>query len=144
MENILENRVNKAKELFTQGYNCAQSVFIAFADMYNISEEMAMKMTLSLGSGMGGLKQTCGAATAIFLLAGLETEDKSLTNRENMRNTYKLVRSLAAELVKVNGSIVCGQLLETNSTRKRTCNDTVEETARVWGEYLVQVGKLKK
>ena len=35
----IEKRVERAKELFKQGFNCSQSVFAACADLYGIEEE---------------------------------------------------------------------------------------------------------
>ena len=34
----LEERIGKAVELFKSGFNCAQSVVTAFADMYGFTE----------------------------------------------------------------------------------------------------------
>ena len=33
----MEDRIQKAVELFKSGYNCSQSVVAAFADMYGLS-----------------------------------------------------------------------------------------------------------
>ena len=41
----------KAMELFKNGYNCSQSVFLAFADKYELSEEAALKISSSFGGG---------------------------------------------------------------------------------------------
>ena len=36
----MEDRVQKAVELFKSGYNCSQSVVAAFADMYGFTQEV--------------------------------------------------------------------------------------------------------
>ena len=37
MEKVdVEARARKARELFMSGYNCSQSVFLAYADLYGI------------------------------------------------------------------------------------------------------------
>ena len=130
------DRVNTAKSLFESGYNCAQAVFLAFADLYNVPQNIAKNITMSLGRGMGGLKQTCGAVTALFLLAGLENADENLSNRENVSSTYALIKKLSEKLVEQNGDIMCGKLLELNKVKRRTCSNIVEETARIWNDYL--------
>ena len=38
----MEDRVQKAVELFKSGYNCSQSVVAAFADMYGFTQEQAL------------------------------------------------------------------------------------------------------
>ena len=49
----LEDRINRASELFKSGYNCSQSVVAAFADMYGFTEEQALRMAASFGGGIG-------------------------------------------------------------------------------------------
>ena len=70
---MYEERVDKAVELFKEGYNCAQSVVAAFADLYGFTQEQAFRMAASFGGGIGRMRETCGAACGLFLLAGLET-----------------------------------------------------------------------
>ena len=38
----MEDRIQKAVELFKSGYNCSQSVVAAFADMYGFTQEQAL------------------------------------------------------------------------------------------------------
>ena len=68
----IEQRVEKAKELFHQGFNCSQSVMAACADIYGMDEQTALRVAASFGGGIGRMRQTCGAACGMFLLAGLE------------------------------------------------------------------------
>jgi hypothetical protein len=43
----LEPRATKAKELFLEGYNCAQSMLGAYCDEAGIDFEQAIKLTVS-------------------------------------------------------------------------------------------------
>ena len=65
----MEERIEKAVALFKEGYNCSQSVVAAFADMYGFTNEQALKMSASFGGGIGRMRQTCGAACGLFMLA---------------------------------------------------------------------------
>ncbi len=147
----MEERVNLAVSLFKEGYNCSQSVVAAFADLYGFTREQALKMSASFGGGIGRMRQTCGAACGLFMLAGLETGCVDGKNREGKEANYLLVQALAEEFRKRNGSIVCAELLgldkkaptpatpEARTTeyyKKRPCVKMVEEAARIWGEYL--------
>jgi len=40
-------RKEKAVQLFKEGYNCAQSVFGAYADLYEIPADMAFRISAS-------------------------------------------------------------------------------------------------
>ena len=61
------DHVKKARELFRQGYNCSQSVVGAFHEEMGLPLETALRLSSSFGGGMGGLRDTCGAVTGMFL-----------------------------------------------------------------------------
>ena len=67
-----EERIQKAVALFKEGYNCSQSVVGAYADMYGFTFEQALHMAASFGGGIGRMREICGAACGMFLLAGLD------------------------------------------------------------------------
>ncbi|GAE82006.1 C-GCAxxG-C-C family protein [Bacteroides reticulotermitis] len=151
MENNKEERIQRAGELFKSGYNCSQSVVAAFADKYGFTQEQAFRISASFGGGIGRMRETCGAACGMFLLAGLETGATEAADREGKAANYALVQELAAEFKKRNGSLNCGELLglkkETSISSlpeertqqyyaKRPCSKMVEEAARIWMEYL--------
>lgn len=142
-----EERISRATELFKSGYNCSQSVVAAFADMYGFTEEQALRMAASFGGGIGRMRETCGAACGMFLLAGLEKGAIDGADREGKAANYALVQELAAEFKKRNGSLNCGELLglkkkapvssepEARTEQyyaKRPCSKMVEEAARIW------------
>ena len=47
----MEDRIQKAVELFKSGYNCSQSVVAAFADMYGFTQEQVCQPLLAEESG---------------------------------------------------------------------------------------------
>ena len=63
----------KAMAYFREGYNCSQSVFLAYAEDYGITPEMACRIAASFGAGMGRMREICGAFSGMLLVAGLET-----------------------------------------------------------------------
>ena len=107
----MEERIEKAVALFKEGYNCSQSVVAAFADMYGFTQEQALKMAASFGGGIGRMRQTCGAACGLFLVAGLETGCTEGRNAEGKEANYKVVQQLAEEFRKRNGSLICAELM---------------------------------
>lgn len=152
----MEERIAKAVSLFKSGYNCAQSVAAAFADMYGFTEEQALRMSASFGGGIGRMRQTCGAACGMFLLAGLENGSTDAQDRDGKAANYALVQELAEEFKRRNGSLMCAELLGLKKPEgsaqpevrteqyyaKRPCAKMVEEGARIWAEYLQKQGKL--
>ena len=108
----IEKRVERAKELFHQGFNCSQAVFAACADIYGIEDEaLALRLAASFGGGIGRMRQTCGAACGMFMLAGLENGSAVAGDVEGKKNNYTLVQDLAAKFQAENGSLICSELL---------------------------------
>ena len=111
-EQEIQKRVERAKELFHQGFNCSQAVFAACADIYGIEDEaLALRLAASFGGGIGRMRQTCGAACGMFLLAGLQNGSAIPGDAEGKKNNYTLVQDLAAKFKDENGSLICAELL---------------------------------
>ncbi|MGM9750077.1 MAG: C-GCAxxG-C-C family protein [Candidatus Cryptobacteroides sp.] len=66
----IEARVRRAEELFHEGYNCSQSVVLAFADLTGVDEAMLEKISIGLGGGVGRLREVCGAVSGMAMVAG--------------------------------------------------------------------------
>ncbi|MCQ2219510.1 MAG: C-GCAxxG-C-C family protein [Paludibacteraceae bacterium] len=149
-----EDRVEKAVALFNSGFNCSQSVVAAFADMYGFTEEQSVRMAASFGGGIGRMRETCGAACGMFLLAGLECGAVDPKDSEGKSYNYKVVQDLAAKFKEANGSLRCADLLgalkEKKTTHvaevrtaeyyaKRPCPRMVECAAKLWVEKLKEL-----
>lgn len=152
--NNYENRIQRAVELFKSGYNCSQSVVAAFADLYGFTEEQALRMSASFGGGIGRMRQTCGAACGMFLLAGLDTGAVDAEDRVGKSHNYEVVQQLAEKFRAENGSLICAELLGLSTTaahrdtqaeprtdlyyKKRPCVEMVEIAARIFADYLIE------
>ena len=111
-----EERVEKAIGYFKQGYNCAQSVVLAFADRYGMDESFAAHISGSFGGGIGRMRETCGSACGIFMLAGLEVKG-DYPDQELKKRNYEVVQRLAEDFRAQTGSIICKELLGLNQKR---------------------------
>ncbi len=104
-------RQDKAEQLFRDGFNCAQAVFAACADLYDIDENLALRLASSFGGGIGRMRLTCGAACGMFLLAGMQNGSVTPHDNEGKMANYQYVRDLADAFSEENGSITCAELL---------------------------------
>lgn len=68
----MNSRVEDAVRTFEEGYNCAQSVFVTYADLFGMEREMALKLASPMGAGIGRMRQVCGTVSAMAMLAGLK------------------------------------------------------------------------
>ena len=150
----LEARVQRAVDNFMQGYGCCQSVVAAFADLYNLDDTMAKRITAGFGGGVGRMRMMCGAVSGIVILAGLDRGQIDGADRKGKSMCYKVVQELLDEFKVQNGSVVCAELLGLKGHEKaqssyvasprtaeyyktRPCAAKVESAARIFAEYLM-------
>lgn len=140
-----------AKMLFKQGYNCAQSVVLAYCDEMGMDKETALKISSSFGGGMGRLREVCGAVTGMFIVAGMLDGYSDPSDRTAKAEHYKLIQSLASKFKEENNSIVCRELLglsvlkdspipeERNESyyKKRPCADLVGYAAEILNIHIL-------
>lgn len=111
-EEDIEKRVARAMELFRSGFNCSQAVFASCADLYGIEDEqLALRLSASFGGGMGRMRLVCGAASGMFMLAGLENGSCTPHDSEGKMANYALVQDLAGQFKGKYGSLICAELL---------------------------------
>ncbi len=111
-EQEIESRAQKAVELFKQGYNCSQAVFASCADIYGIKDEnIALRLAASFGGGMGRMRLVCGAASGMFMLAGLHNGSATPHDTEGKMANYAFVQQLAGDFKGKYGSLICAELL---------------------------------
>ena len=145
-----QERAEQAREYFTSGYNCAQSVFLAYRDITGVDEVLAATISAPFGGGMGRLREVCGAVSGMTMVAGFIAPNSQPNDNENKKNCYATVQALAEEFRAENGSIICRELLglaqqkddPTPSPRtgeyykRRPCAEYVAIAARIVGEKI--------
>lgn len=147
----VEERVKLGVELMKSGYNCSQSVVAAFADVYGLDRGTALHVASSFGGGIGKMRLTCGAASGMFILAGLDNGSATAGDNKARTANYRLVQQLAQRFKEVTGSITCGELLglkpaygddgkQINCT-KLPCVELVALACRIFAEHLNSKGE---
>ncbi len=147
-------RAESAKGYFTEGYNCAQAVVLAFADLLPADRETLAKLASSFGGGMGRMREVCGAVSGMFLVEGMllgYSEPKEVKGKSEL---YEKVRGLAGKYSDENGSIICRELLAgvphtdggnpeertPQYYKKRPCGELVKVSAQILAEHLIEEG----
>ena len=101
----------RAMELFTQGYNCAQSVVLAFAEELSMDNTTLAKLSSSFGGGLGRMREVCGAVSGMAIVLGLlDGYDDPADNAAKAAH-YERIQAAAKAFEAENGSIVCRELL---------------------------------
>ena len=96
---------------FMKGYNCSQSIVLAFADMFDMDEATLSKLSSSFGGGMGRLREVCGSVSGMFMVAGLLYGYEGPETGQVKADHYARIQELAHRFEEQHGSIVCRELL---------------------------------
>ena len=108
----MTGHAERARELFLQGYSCAQAVACAFCDVTGQSMEDAARMASSFGGGLARLREVCGTVSGAALVLGLVRGYSDPKDYEAKKAHYALVQEFARRFSERNGSIVCRELLK--------------------------------
>lgn len=105
------NRIEKAGQFFLDGYNCAQSVTMAFADKLGMDEKTAAKIASGFGGGFGRQREVCGAVSGMVMVASY-LYGYDAPNPEKQAACYQMIQTLCAQFREKNGSIICRDILK--------------------------------
>lgn len=149
----VEERVERARNYFLEGYNCAQAVVMAFDDVMAMDVNLLAQLTAPFGGGMGRMREVCGTVSGMTFVAGALAPSADPKNLEERKNNYALVQMFADKFRAENGDIVCRRLLglepmqiQAESAmpsertaeyyKKRPCVEYVACAARIVAEHI--------
>ncbi len=149
----VDERVERARNYFTAGYNCAQAVAMTFDDIMGMDVTTIALIAAPFGGGMGRMREVCGTVSGMSLVAGSIMPSVDPKNMEQRGANYALVQHFAEQFRNENGDIVCRRLLGLEPMveraesampsqrtqeyyRKRPCAEYVATAARIVAEYL--------
>ncbi|MDH6356588.1 C-GCAxxG-C-C family protein [Parabacteroides sp. PF5-9] len=142
---VIEDRVQKAIDYFESGYNCAQSVFLAYHDLFDLDMETAKKMTVSFGGGIGRLRETCGTTSGMAMLAGFRYPVIDTTDKNARTLNYAIVQKMVGLFKEKYGTINCKSLLQSlkTDTNPEPSPRTPEYyTRRPCGKFIVDATEI--
>lgn len=126
----MQSRVEEAVQTFESGYNCAQSVFASYADLFGIDKDTALRLASPMGAGVGRMREICGTVSAMAMLAGLKEGNTDPENAQGKERIYTLVREMSDKFKDENGAIICRELL--GKTRREQSARPEERTAEYY------------
>lgn len=107
----MEDKAEKAKQLFLSGANCTQAVLGAFEEECKLDHDTAMRLASGFGGGFARMREVCGTVSGMFLVLNIlygysDLDDKALKDAH-----YARLRRAADAFKAETGSIVCRVLL---------------------------------
>jgi C_GCAxxG_C_C family probable redox protein len=104
-------RIEAAVASFQSGFSCSQAVLAAYADLFGMDRETAVRIAAGFGGGMGRMANTCGAVTGALMVLGLKYGATDATDRQAKEAVYERVREFSRRFAARHGSTVCRDLL---------------------------------
>ncbi|MBQ3054503.1 MAG: C_GCAxxG_C_C family protein [Oscillospiraceae bacterium] len=112
-------------------YNCAQAVFMAFADQAGLDLDTADKIASNFGAGMKA-GSVCGAVTGGLMVLGLF----GITDTSDY---YSRVKATIGE------ELNCAKLLQKNTEEKKAfCDGLISACVTVVEAMLKEAGKIQE
>lgn len=138
-----------AKKNFSDGYNCAQSVTLAFVEDVDMDAAALARLANGFGGGVAWTDNICGTASAIAIILALRNGKERPEQTDRQLHTYELVNAAIKEFKDALGSDQCSVLLGYNLSDPQerekageagafhpTCDAYVAKAAEIIEKYL--------
>ncbi len=138
----LENVPKEAVAYFDNGYNCSESMLLAFSKALGADCTAIPMLATPFGAGIGRLCHECGVLTGGILAIGLRYGRSSPKDTESRDKSYAIARAYYEGFQRRFGSVKCikiqgTDLLNQEEARKNAkerhalCDQVVEEGAQM-------------
>lgn len=97
-----------ANQRFDGPYSCSQAIFSAFAPLYGLSDEQAVKISSPFGGGLAQQGHVCGAVSGALMVIGLAANGS--TDPEDKENVYRLGQEFLEKFSARHETIACREL----------------------------------
>jgi C_GCAxxG_C_C family probable redox protein len=142
--------IKQTVELFRQGHNCAQAILLTYSSRFGLERELALRLALGLGGGLGRTGEVCGAVSGACLVLGLESgEHADASSPKSRKLARDRVRQFSSAFRERYGAVACRELLGVDLGKtagmavargrgviSRRCPDIVEAAATILEEML--------
>ncbi|MBR4945402.1 MAG: C_GCAxxG_C_C family protein [Kiritimatiellae bacterium] len=123
-----------AVNLFRSGTSCAQAVLAACAPSVGLTQEQAMRLGSGMGAGMAGLREMCGAVSAMVAVLGLREGPAEVMDAKTKAAHYARIRTAIEAFDATFGTHHCQALLQKASIEKQAGVAPEARTERYYAE----------
>lgn len=144
---------DQAIDLFKQGYNCAQSVFLVYSKNYHINPKEGFNLTSAFGGGMARMQEICGAISGGTMVLGLSISNYEEDIATNKERVYHIINLYIQEFKEKFGSTKCSELLncnlntvegqmyyDENNLQQTICYNCIIETINIVDRFISKYG----
>lgn len=105
------SEVESAISRFAKGCSCSQAVLCTYGEKFGLTPELAAKLAVGFGGGLGRTGRTCGAVTGAIMVLGLRYGGADPTDAQAKARVAELVQDLITRFQARAGSSDCRGLL---------------------------------
>ena len=140
---------NASRNLFSKGFNCAQSILAAKSNITGLSVSDSLKIATGFGAGMAIMQKTCGAVTGAYMVIGALHGRMKPDDTDARERTYELIEEFNKQFIGIHGSLSCLELLgvdlhteegrdeaESQGYFEKKCAEYVEDAERILDDIL--------
>ncbi len=123
----------KASALHNSGYNCAQSIVGAFADLTGIDEKRLIAIAGGFGGGMRS-GEMCGAVSGAIMILGILSPYDNSSDMAARERIAMLTREFTKRFRERFSYLRCEDLLKSNG--QRNCDGFIRGAAEILAEII--------
>jgi len=98
-----------------EGFNCAQATFSAFAEELGLPLDVAMRLAVPFGGGMGRRGEVCGAASGALMALGLR-HGSPVADKDAKEAMYAITAEFLRRFEARTGALHCRDLIQADMT----------------------------
>jgi len=110
---------DSAHSAFLKGYNCTQSLLIAFEERLKTPLDEILRLAQPFGGGFSRLREVCGAVSGGTFVMGIIFGSNDPKDYNQKKIVYQRTQTFAKRFEEINGSYICRDLL--GLTEKVSC-----------------------
>lgn len=129
------DRKEVALLLRQNGFNCAQSVAVAFSNVLGSDPIHTFKMAEPFGFGMGDGESDCGCISAMAMMVGMKKSDGDIDNPKTKRQSYRMISTIKNEFKDRVGETTCRKIKE----GKVSCEECIAISCELLDKYLLGI-----
>lgn len=109
---MADNNKEYGLDLFSNHFNCAQSVLAPFADELGIEQDTALRLASSFGAGVSRQGEVCGAVSGALMVLGLRFGKDRKSGEDAKEACYEKTEEFLHLFKEETGSLLCRDLLK--------------------------------
>ncbi len=117
----------RAVKNYSTGYNCAQSVLLAFCEDGEIDHEIAAMLTSPYGSGISGQGKICGCVNGAIMALGLRMGKTTVNNSADRREIYSITKTFCTRFVEKHGYLDCRDLIKLDLSKNEDFKKAIDD-----------------